>query len=193
MGLETTLEDPKKPTRAKTKLVTNTLKVDDALSSFSCPADYQRHIQLIRPFAAFSAKAYSTAAPLPIGIAYVASVLEKAGYGVDVIDGVGEDIMQVSKSPCGRFMYQGLSLDSIVARINSDTMIVGISMMFSQNWLQYRELVNAIRKAYPDIVIIAGGEHITALSEYSLRNCPGIDYAVKGEGELTILELIESF
>lgn len=176
--------------RAGKVLKTNNLTVADALSSFSCPVGQKQHVQLIRPYAAFSAKAYSTAAPLPIGIAYIASIIEKAGYGVDVIDGVGEDIMRIKESPCGQFMHQGMSLESIIARIKPNSSIVGISMMFSQNWLQYRELANAVRKAYPEVIIVAGGEHITALTEFSLRDCPAIDYAVVGEGELTIVEMI---
>jgi radical SAM superfamily enzyme YgiQ (UPF0313 family) len=38
-------------------------------------------------------------------------------------------------------------------------------------------------------MIIAGGEHVTALPEESLRDCPALDVIVLGEGEETIVDI----
>ena len=43
-----------------------------------------------------------------------------------------------------------------------------------------------------DIVTVAGGIHFTSVPEESLINFPEIDYIARGEGELTIVELIKS-
>ena len=49
-----------------------------------------------------------------------------------------------------------------------------------------------IKKALPHICIVVGGEHPTAIPEYVLRDCPEIDYVIRGEGELSFLELVHS-
>ena len=46
--------------------------------------------------------------------------------------------------------------------------------------------------ASQDIVTIVGGQHFTAVAEESLRDFPEIDYIVRGEGELTLVELIKT-
>ncbi|TAN49588.1 MAG: B12-binding domain-containing radical SAM protein, partial [Rhodospirillales bacterium] len=47
-------------------------------------------------------------------------------------------------------------------------------------------------RRFPKAVIIAGGEHITALSAYSLKDCPAIDFCVRGEGEHSFFQLLEA-
>ncbi len=62
--------------------------------------------------------------------------------------------------------------------------------MFSQEWPLHRELLRQIHAAYPDLTIIAGGEHSTAMPELVLGAGVGIKYVVKGEGEMPFLELV---
>jgi radical SAM superfamily enzyme YgiQ (UPF0313 family) len=64
--------------------------------------------------------------------------------------------------------------------------------MFSLEWPFTRDLVFQIRKAFPGAIIVAGGEHITALPEFSLETCAAIDYCVLGEGEPTLIDLLEA-
>ena len=63
--------------------------------------------------------------------------------------------------------------------------------MFSGEWPVSRLLIGALRRKFPDALIVAGGEHITALTEYSLRDCPEIDFCVRGEGEQIFVNLLE--
>ena len=60
--------------------------------------------------------------------------------------------------------------------------------MFSQHWIGHRTLIEKIKKKFPKIIIVAGGEHSTAMPEYVLRDCPSIDYVIRGEGEFSMLE-----
>ncbi len=168
----------------------NNMTVTEATAQFAPPDRAEGRVQILRPFAVFSANAYSTPVTLPIGPAYLAGLLERAGYDVGMIDAVGEGISAVRTSECGRFRLQGLTIDEIIARIDPRTTILGISLMFSQDWTQHRGLIKAIRRARPRMVIVAGGEHPTALPEYVLDDCPEIDYLVTGEGELTFLALV---
>ncbi|MBF0125758.1 MAG: B12-binding domain-containing radical SAM protein [Magnetococcales bacterium] len=162
------------------------------IRELAAPVPCDAMVTLIRPFAVMSKHAYSTPITPPIGPAYLAAVIEAAGYPVAMIDGIGEEIQRVVASGCGRFNLQGLSAAAIIGRIPSDTRVIGISMMFSQEWLEHRRLIQGIRDRFPAARIVVGGEHVTALTEYVLRDCPAIDYAVIGEGELTFLELVHA-
>ena len=64
--------------------------------------------------------------------------------------------------------------------------------MFSSEWPYARRVIEELRKAFPQAVIIGGGEHCTALPEKVLESCPQIDFLVLGEGEESFLELIEN-
>lgn len=49
-----------------------------------------------------------------------------------------------------------------------------------------------VKNALPDCVTILGGIHSTILPVESLRECPNLDIAVIGEGELTFVEILNS-
>ena len=65
--------------------------------------------------------------------------------------------------------------------------------MFSGEWPVSRALLNKIREKFPNVLIVSGGEHATAMPEYSLRDCPALDVIVRGEGEFTFLNLLENW
>ena len=48
------------------------------------------------------------------------------------------------------------------------------------------------KRVNKDIVTVVGGQHFTATADESLRSFPEIDYIVRGEGEQTLVELIEA-
>jgi radical SAM superfamily enzyme YgiQ (UPF0313 family) len=166
--------------------------VESAFEIYKAPADDRRVVQICRPFSVLSAKTYSAAMTLPIGVAYLAAVLEKAGYRTSILDALGEDIFEVRTSDCGTYNFQGLNSDELVDRIDPNAVILGVSMMFSQEWVPHREFINKVRARYPKLIIVAGGEHPTALPEYVLRDCPAINFLVAGEGEMTFLELVHA-
>ena len=164
--------------------------VEDAYSRYGPPPSDTRKVQIVRPYSALSRTTYSAAILPPLGIAYLASVLRNAGYVVGIIDAQGEDIFNIRPSACGNYNLQGLETEDLIDRIDPDTLVLGVSLMFSQEWLPQRDFIKQARKRFPDLIIVAGGEHPTALPEYTLRDCPEIDYVVTGEGELTFLDLV---
>lgn len=166
----------------------NSMTVSEGVEIF--PAPSKRKVQILRPFAVYSARSYSTPVTVPIGPAYLAAVLEKAGYEVEIIDAIGEGIQQLNHSDNGDYVFQGLTIQEIIDRIDPCSAVLGISLMFSQDWVHHRELINAIKEKYPNLTILVGGEHPTAMPEYVLRDCPAIDYLISGEGELTLLEFL---
>jgi radical SAM superfamily enzyme YgiQ (UPF0313 family) len=129
-----------------------------------------------------------------IGLAYVAGYLRQHGYDVTIVDAIGEGLnryWELEGQP--GYICQGLKPDEVVERIPADAEIIGFSAMFSGEWPIQRALLTAIRERFPRALIAAGGEHITALPEYSLRDCPALDVCVRGEGEHTFYELVESW
>ncbi len=169
----------------------NSMALRDALVVYSNPEPQSdKVVTLIKPPIVFSKNSYSTPLTMPLGLAYLAAVLEKARYRVKIIDCPGGDVENIRLTPDGRFKVQGLEESASIGQIDSATDIIGITIMFSQEWPFIREYINRIRQRFPRALIIVGGEHPTAMPEYTLRDCPAIDYLVLGEGELTLLELV---
>ncbi len=167
------------------------MAVGDAFNVFANPdPGSKRVITLIAPPVFFSKNSYSTPLTLPIGIAYLAAALQKAGYKAKIVDCRGADTDNIRLTPDGRFKMQGMDIQKSIEAIDPETDIIGVSIMFSQEWPQVRDYIKQIRTAFPDAVIVVGGEHPTAMPEYSLRDCPAIDYVVRGEGELALLDLV---
>jgi len=149
-------------------------------------------ITLIRPPTISSKHQANQGATPPMGIAYLASTLEKEGFSsIQAIDSIveGPDVYEQVPPHTDIFKY-GLSNENTIKRIDKDTKLIGVSCMFSMDWPITRDLINEIREHFPTVPIIAGGEHITACTEYVLNECPAIDICVLGEGEDTFLELV---
>lgn len=129
-----------------------------------------------------------------IGLAYLAGALRAAGFPVAIVDGIAEGLNSVHPWPGhAGFQLQGISLDDLVARIPAEAAVIGFTSMFSAEWVLLRELIAKVRERFPDALLVAGGEHFTALPEYSLNDCPALDVIVKGEGEATLLQLIAAW
>jgi len=163
--------------------------MDSTLSSLSAPKNDKRVITLCKPFVVLSKNAYSSPVTLPLGLAYLGAVLETAGYRTKIIDATGEQRpIKIRRSQDNLYNLQGLTPEEIVEKTDPDTFIFGISLMFSQEWVFHRSFIEEIKKKYPKIIIVVGGEHSSAIPEYILRDCPSIDYVIKGEGEFSMLE-----
>ena len=165
------------------------LSVEEALKDFRAPQEGLQ-IQLVRPFRVMPKDYFSIATSLPLGLAYLASTAEAAGYSVNVLDGQSIGFHDVSPTPDGRFILGGLNSESICKRIDPNANVIGLSLMFSQEWPYHRELIKDIKKQNPNALIICGGEHASSLPELCLRELPEIDYIVMGEGEITFLSLL---
>jgi radical SAM superfamily enzyme YgiQ (UPF0313 family) len=146
---------------------------------------------LVRPPTLTSASAVGQDAVPPLGLAYVAGALRAAGHTVSAVDAVGEAVHQYSRVRLSeRAVMHGLRFEEIVARIDRDVEVIGVSSMFTVEWPLVTELVAAIRASFPAAFIVLGGEHVTACPEFSLTECPAADVAVLGEAEETIVALL---
>jgi len=147
-------------------------------------------ICLIRPPAVESFRVATTSVTLPLGLAYIAGALQKRDIAFDVIDAVAE-------APTGKTRYYkgfliGSRLEDIAGRIAPECTIVGISVIFTHEWPAVVQLIKLIRNLRPDMHIIVGGEHCTSMPEFCLASS-GADVVAMGEGEETIIELVDAF
>lgn len=150
---------------------------------------------IIRPAVLHKEVAFSHMPSAPLGPAYVAAVMQKEGHDVQVIDAAVEGFYDVEKFKTDRFTFDtyifGLNVENTIRLIKEDTDIICFSLMYTNNWYFDKELVVAARKKFPAAIIIAGGEHVSAVPEYCFNTAPEIDYIVLGEGEATIVELMQ--
>lgn len=127
----------------------------------------------------------------PLGIAYIAAVMEKEGYLVNIIDAALEGYEHEIKLADGRYRY-GLTIGQILERIKSfSPEIVGISCSFSTLHDTVSELAKTVKRYNPDIIICTGGAHPTAVPDEMLSH-KEIDFVVMGEGEIRFKRLVES-
>lgn len=103
----------------------------------------------------------------PIGLAYIAAVLENEGMAVEIIDANADDI----------------SPERTAEMIGDKFDVVGISLMTPAHGFAIELVKHLPRKA----IKIAGGPHATGYPEIFLK--AGYDAVVIGEGELTFLEI----
>lgn len=148
-------------------------------------------VTLIRPPRVMPRTTVTTSRGVPsIGIAYIAANLKKDGHQVMVIDAFGEALYKFTPIEHTNLLVNGLSAEEIIERIPQNTEIIGISCMYSNEWLYTKRIIINIMGTFSGIPLIVGGEHVTADPEYVLSSCPGIHSCVLGEGETTVNELI---
>jgi radical SAM superfamily enzyme YgiQ (UPF0313 family) len=128
---------------------------------------------------------------MPQATAYLAANLLKHGHEVQCLDALAEGIDHIGVSYAPSIRYRGLSTEAIVGRIKSAPDAIGVSAQFSQDWPHVEGIINAIHTRFPDVPIIVGGEHATALPEHTLNTCSAVKYVALGEGELTLVEFAD--
>jgi radical SAM superfamily enzyme YgiQ (UPF0313 family) len=110
----------------------------------------------------------------PLGLAFIAAILEKNGHKVDIIDA------------------QALEIDeNEITKKVAEFDIVGITSM-TPTFNSAVEVTKAIKKVNNSCFVIMGGPHVTVLPEKTLKDVKEVDAIVIGEGELTIVELVDA-
>lgn len=141
---------------------------------------------LIRPPATESFRFTTTMVTPPLGLAYIGGALKQAGYPFTVIDTVAAAPTTHTKYLRGYLV--GLRFDEILERIPADADVIGITAVFTHEWPTVVTLINRIKAAYPDKLVVLGGEHVTSMPEFCMATSQA-DFVVMGEGEETIVEL----
>jgi anaerobic magnesium-protoporphyrin IX monomethyl ester cyclase len=112
---------------------------------------------------------------IPLGIGYLAAVLEKNGYNVNVID-------------CQALKLSLTEVENELLKYKPD--IVGLT----STTLTYKsalKIIEVAKKTLPTCVTVIGGPHVTFWDEEAFQECPYLDVVVRREGEYTLLELVQ--
>ena len=69
--------------------------------------------------------------------------------------------------------------------------VVGLSAK-TQNFPSAMRVARIVKEHNPDTLVVLGGPHATLSTQAALDDCPDIDLAAPGEGELTLVELLQA-
>ena len=122
----------------------------------------------------YATEIYRVGAVLPpLGLGYIASVLEENGYGVEILDCIAQQII----------------LDSLGKQVESRKPdIIGITCLTPMA-PRSMEAARVAKEAVPNSIVVLGGAHPSVLPAETLQD-NSVDIAVVGEGEHTMLELV---
>lgn len=148
-----------------------------------------KNILLLIPPCTLPAGRIKVATP-PLGVMYIAAVLEKEGYHVEVLDSSVEGYFNEVKINQRDVRY-GLSFEAIKDRISkSSPDLIGISCQSTVQFHNTVDTCRAIRQINRDVTIVMGGPHSTVYPDKMLENNPEIDFIIMGEGEYSFRELL---
>jgi anaerobic magnesium-protoporphyrin IX monomethyl ester cyclase len=123
---------------------------------------------LINPYYSIS----ETPSP-PLGLAYLAAALERAGVKVKILDFVV-------------FPYSKEALESTLTRFAPHMVgVTAVTMTFDHAVSVLRD----VKSINSDILTVMGGPHVTFCARDSMEQFPEVDFVVLGEGEETVTEL----
>ena len=111
-----------------------------------------------------------------LGLLHLAAEVREHGYEPSIIE---SDIFD-------------MTIDDVVAQIiETKPAYVGITLFTVGVWCG-AEIARKIKAAMPEITILVGGPHISSMGQETMRRFLEFDYAVVGEGEEILTELLET-
>jgi len=146
---------------------------------------------LINPPQTFFPGSDIPAANLPLGLMYIAAVLDEAGYNVEILDAFMTDLAFRKK---GDVTEVGMSYEKIreeIQRRNPD--IVGIANPFTSQVEHAIKVADIVKEIDSSILTVVGGPHGTVVPVEFLEVAKNVDIVAIGEGEYTILDIVEFF
>lgn len=117
-------------------------------------------------------------------------MLEENGYEVRILDSLALGNEQVEDLGDG-VVRVGLTQSQIKEHIKSYAPdIIGVSCMFSEQELDHLRMARFAKEVCPKSVVVCGGAHASINPEPLLQD-KNVDIVIKGEGEITFLELVK--
>ena len=131
-------------------------------------------VLLLRPPNFFCKGLEAASCGFSLGIAYIAAVLKKSGYEVviyDPLDAIPESIREKI--------------------IEEDPDVIGISNQFTPQFEDAKLVAEIAKTVNKDFLIVVGGSHPSSCPLDFFRKTDCVDIVVIGEGEYTMLEILE--
>ncbi len=112
----------------------------------------------------------------PLGISYVAAAFLAAGAEVKIFD----------------YIVRGYSAAKLRTELEEFTPdVVGVTSV-TMNFPGAAAILTEAKRALPEAITVMGGPHVSFTAAHTLNKHPGIDLIVMGEGEKTIVELVDA-
>jgi len=112
-----------------------------------------------------------------LGLGYLASALKKENHQVDILD-------------CVNLKLTFKKFEEYISKLDFD--VIGFRV-FSTDLFSVKKSLLIVKKMRPDIRIILGGAHPSYFPEQTLQYFEEADFAIRGEAETGLADLIRSF
>lgn len=112
----------------------------------------------------------------PLGLGYIGAVLKQNNIDVSIIDSLALCLTQ--EEVCEKVKEQSPDF-------------IGITVL-TQQYTAAVNLAKALKNILKDVPIIFGGIHVFAEHETIIKEEVSVDFCVRGEGEFTVLRLIDT-
>jgi len=147
-------------------------------------------VLLVNPPQTFYPGSEPPAGNLPIGLMYLAAVLQKTNFKVEILDTfMVEPVFQRN----GDETTVGMPFERISQEINAKKPdIVGISGPFTCQIGNTIKISNLVKRVNSNIITITGGPHVTLVAGTFLQEAKDVDIIVRGEGEYALLEIAQA-
>ncbi len=109
------------------------------------------------------------------GIAQLAAVLQENKADVKILD--------------MRLGYSFADLRKVIEEYKPD--LVGFTLIATRIKMCYA-MIDKVKELYPQIHTVAGGNHVASFKGKVLEDCPGLDFGVKREGEVSFVQVIDA-
>ncbi|MFC1511028.1 B12-binding domain-containing radical SAM protein [Candidatus Margulisiibacteriota bacterium] len=149
-------------------------------------------ILLIRPPVKYVKGSARPASSLPVGLLYIAAVLEEHKYDVEIYDAqinIDQPIISDSKDN----MHMGDSWEIVEEEIRKRSPeLVGISGNFTAQMENVIRTAEIIKKVNNNIITIVGGNHPTVRPDDFFLKTKAVDLVCLGEAEYTMLAIADA-
>jgi len=123
---------------------------------------------------------------IPSSLVYLAAVLQRNGDEVKILD------LRTFKlsNPDGYYdFYERILIDAVS---NFMPELIGFGCLYAGHFPDILRFSILLKKNFKEIPIATGGIHPTICAFDILSNCPSIDWVVLGEGEKSIVQLVNT-
>ncbi len=125
----------------------------------------------------------------PLGLGYLTAALRREGHQPVILDAC---LGAVRRAASGCAWAFGLNAPEIVEQVGIiKPDMVGLSIPFTSRFHAAREIGGAIRSAFPELPLVAGGMHATVAPQDLLD--AGFDAVILGEAEWSFPQYLRNF
>lgn len=123
--------------------------------------------------------------------------LKNAGLGIVTPPlGIGYLLKSLKRLPEVNAVFidchlRNLGTDDLINELERLKPILVGFQVYSVDYRQFGAILPRLKQRFPDICLIAGGPHVTALPELTLDENPDLDFIVCGEGEIALPKIVE--